>query len=131
MSNGLARAKYVIGMSQEEGLISHWGIHSQLYMHFTSPIRRYADDICHRMLTACLELEAAIPNIEEYRKQPIYQYIPHELVIRPGPDGKNVSIYSYNQALPPADLLKLCDKMYPIGQSNAQSDIEKASKKSH
>lgn len=42
-----------------------------------------------------------------------------------------MSIYSYDQALPPLDLLKLCDKMYPIGEDNAKEDTEKASKKSH
>lgn len=82
------------------------------------------------MLTACLELEEEIPNFDEYRKQPIYKYVPHELVIHPGPDGKNMSIYSYDQALPPVDLLRMCDKMYPIGEDNAKDDTEKASKKS-
>ena len=70
------RAKYVAGMSNTDSLMAHWGIHSQLYMHFTSPIRRYADDMCHRMLTASLELEDSI-IMEDYLKSPEYAYVPH------------------------------------------------------
>lgn len=50
MSGGLARARYVAGMAADPAEVAHWGIRAQLYMHFTSPIRRYADDIAHRML---------------------------------------------------------------------------------
>ncbi len=35
--------------------IGHYGLGFQFYTHFTSPIRRYADCICHRELTEKLE----------------------------------------------------------------------------
>lgn len=52
----LSRARYACYSESPEGFV-HWGIHVPLYMHFTSPIRRYPDDICHRQLTAALEVE--------------------------------------------------------------------------
>lgn len=92
--------------------MAHWGIHSQLYMHFTSPIRRYADDICHRMLTASLQLEREMPDFDWYRSTEMYQYMPHELVIH-----EVDSIYKM-MILPPVDLRKLCDKMFPINDKS-------------
>ncbi|CAO3564364.1 unnamed protein product [Mortierella alpina] len=50
----MQRAKYICSGMLSPDKYHHYALNSPLYTHFTSPIRRYADIIVHRMLEASL-----------------------------------------------------------------------------
>ncbi|WWC93281.1 hypothetical protein V866_000114 [Kwoniella sp. B9012] len=50
----MQRARYFCAGMLDIAKYSHWALNTPLYTHFTSPIRRYADVLVHRMLDACL-----------------------------------------------------------------------------
>ena len=45
-------------LSESEETFGHFGLATPLYTHFTSPIRRYADLMVHRLLSHCIGFEA-------------------------------------------------------------------------
>ena len=45
---------FCTGVLKEEQLFKHYALNVPLYTHFTSPIRRYADIIVHRLLASSL-----------------------------------------------------------------------------
>ncbi|XP_049603027.1 DIS3-like exonuclease 2 isoform X2 [Syngnathus scovelli] len=61
---------FCAGVFEEEKLFKHYALNVPLYTHFTSPIRRYADILVHRLLASSLNCG---PNLalstEEIQKQ--------------------------------------------------------------
>jgi len=54
----MQRASYFsAGSVKSKADFFHFGLATPIYTHFTSPIRRYADQIVHRMLASSLKLE--------------------------------------------------------------------------
>lgn len=50
----LKRAEYFVACEQSPDSFKHFALNFPIYTHFTSPIRRYADLLVHRMLTYIL-----------------------------------------------------------------------------
>jgi exosome complex exonuclease DIS3/RRP44 len=53
----MSQAVYFCAGERERSEYAHYGLATPIYTHFTSPIRRYADVVAHRMLAASIGIE--------------------------------------------------------------------------
>jgi len=59
----MMQAVYFASGTIEESLFAHYGLACGIYTHFTSPIRRYADVIVHRLLAASVSADVTYPAL--------------------------------------------------------------------
>jgi protein SSD1 len=50
----MQRAKYFCSGAMDISKYRHYALNEAVYTHFTSPIRRYADVVVHRLLDAAI-----------------------------------------------------------------------------
>jgi exosome complex exonuclease DIS3/RRP44 len=63
----MTQAVYFCSGTQASDQFRHYGLAATIYTHFTSPIRRYADVIVHRLLAASIGWEPLPLNINKAR----------------------------------------------------------------
>ena len=59
----MQQARYFVSGAVATDEYFHYGLAAPIYTHFTSPIRRYADQVCHRLLAAIIGWEPVAPSM--------------------------------------------------------------------
>ena len=64
----MMQAVYFASGTIEEPLFQHYGLACPIYTHFTSPIRRYADIIVHRLLAVSIGADATYAELVDKKQ---------------------------------------------------------------
>ncbi|XP_071873315.1 exosome complex exonuclease RRP44-like protein Dis3 [Bombus fervidus] len=64
----MMQAVYFVSGMHQPSEYYHYGLACPVYTHFTSPIRRYADVMVHRLLAVCIGADATYPDLLDKKK---------------------------------------------------------------
>lgn len=64
----MMQAVYFCSGMIPESEFFHYGLATEIYTHFTSPIRRYSDILVHRLLAVCIGADASYPELLDKHK---------------------------------------------------------------
>jgi exosome complex exonuclease DIS3/RRP44 len=64
----MMQAVYLASGTIEQDLFLHYGLAVPIYTHFTSPIRRYADVIVHRLLAVTVGADSTYAELLDKKK---------------------------------------------------------------
>ena len=71
----MQQARYFCSGSVSPSDYHHYGLAAPIYTHFTSPIRRYSDQMVHRLLAAVIRWEAVAADSRDrtLKRPPLWQ----------------------------------------------------------
>ncbi|XP_067948007.1 exosome complex exonuclease RRP44-like [Watersipora subatra] len=78
----MMQAKYFASGMMPEDDYYHYGLAMRIYTHFTSPIRRYADVLVHRLLAVAIGADASYPDLlNKHKTHELCQNLNHRHVM--------------------------------------------------